>query len=238
MLPIRVISLENSERRSSFTLCERDFNYYSAVTCNESLDFREDLFRLVYGRECRLGEIGCSLSHHYLAREHTASDSEWLCVLEDDAIVKPHFYKLLDNIDNTNFSEPTIILLGHSKTREQDVFIQRLKQPINNKIKIGEFEFGYSRVNFCGTVGYLINRAAAEIISGRKEIFWLADDFNIISNMGIKVLHPRIPLVYENLDFESSTGNEITYYHSIKEHFIHNLYVIFKVQIKRVLKIR
>ncbi|MDW2326722.1 MULTISPECIES: glycosyltransferase family 25 protein [Vibrio] len=234
MVDIRVVSLKYSERRSSFSLDRLKYDFFDAVEGDSESTFNENLAMLIYGRKLRRGEIGCTLSHYNLAKMHSNSNEDWLCVLEDDATIKDNLVELINNLPAKD-SIAKILLLGHSKTREQDLIIQRLKQPLNNKCVISGVEFGESKVNFCGTVGYVINKSAAKIIAKQDSVFWLADDFNVLSNMGIKVLHPSIPLVYEDLRYVSTTGNEITYYHSIKEHFFHNVYVVFKSQIKRLL---
>jgi len=78
-----------------------------------------------------------------------------------------------------------------------------------------------------------MNKAAAEIVSEQNKIFWLADDWRIFSNMGIKVYHPFVPLVYEDVTFQNATGNILHVQHNFFCNPINELGQIIVNQVKR-----
>ena len=79
---------------------------------------------------------------------------------------------------------------------------------MTHKRTVGGVVFGRNnRVTECGTVGYCINRKAANIILNINQPFWLTDDWSLFIKLGIKVYHPKNPLIYEDLSSESTTRN-------------------------------
>jgi glycosyl transferase, family 25 len=228
---INVISLKNSTRRNKFL--NSDIEIFDAIEDDLSAIFDKDTFRLIYGRDARKGEIGCTLSHYYLALNHAVNTKdEWSLILEDDAVFDDELFEFKNNCNT--ISSPTILVLGHSKTKKRNLFIQRLIQPLTNLITIRGFEFGTANVNYCGTVAYMSNKAASKILSAQKLMFWLADDWNIIKNMGINILHIKKPLVYEDFDGLSSTGNKVVVEHDVLRKPAQILYLIILNQIKRI----
>lgn len=226
---INVISLKKSHRRNKFT--SLNVKIFDAIENDDEEIFNENIFKLLYGRNPRQGEIGCALSHYYIAKQHVYNTAEWSLVLEDDAIFDGDLLSFKDTCPFV--SKPTILVLGHSKTKKKNLFVQRLIQPLRNPYKLNSIEFGHSDINFCGTVGYMANRAASQLIAKNDSIFWLADDWRVIRNMGVDVVHIKEPLVYEDFDGVSSTGNKVIVEHDILKKPLQIIYLIILNQVKR-----
>lgn len=218
-----VVSLKGSERRENFDkfFAGLGHEYFDAIVPQDK-DTRFDQFiaKSLYGRELRAGEVGCTLSHIEIIKSFSEStdDSQWLLIMEDDALPEPQFQQFIDDFSKecSQVSDtPQVILLGHSKTSKKHLFVQGLKQPLKTKLMIGKQFFGVNpRVTMCGTVCYLINKLAAKSIAECKRPYWITDDWNLYANLGIRVYHPIKPLIYEDLRFCSSTENKVFYHHS------------------------
>lgn len=186
---------------------------------NTSIDLFDKFgAQVLYGRDLRGGEIGCALAHFKAMYEFTFSECEWLFVFEDDALLEKDFFDFYQKTKYFDSKSPEIFLLGHSRTLKRNILFQRAKHPLTNIKIVNEKYFGQNDwVNACGvgTVGYLINKNAALKITKNNKIFWLADDWQSISNMGIDIFHPYIPIVWENFQNSSSgTGNSIKPHHN------------------------
>ncbi|MFQ2478365.1 glycosyltransferase family 25 protein [Aeromonas caviae] len=217
-----VVSLKKSDRRVNFDKLFPGLGheYFEAIVPeNNDLRFEQFIAQSLYGRELRKGEVGCTLSHFEIIKNFSQSDddSQWLLIMEDDALPEPQFQKFIDDFSeecSKLINTPQVILLGHSKTSKKHLFVQGLKQPLANKIKIAGHIFGQNKyVTRCGTVCYLINKAAAITLSKPLKPYWLADEWALYSNLGVVVHHPVKPLIYEDLSYASSTENEVTYQH-------------------------
>lgn len=224
-----IVSVKNSERRKNFDKLFNglDYQYFDAIQ-PEANDHRFDLFiaKSIYGRQLRNGEVGCTLSHYSNIKKfaETTDDASWLLIMEDDALPEHGFINFVQCLPEINTLSPEIILLGHSKTHKNNLFTQRLMQPLYKKIKLCGQDFGENKnITLCGTVCYLINKKAAEIISCCTKPYWLADDWHLFINLGIAVKHPVRPLVYEDLSYGSSTGNDVRYLYDFFKHPISTL---------------
>ncbi|ENP8456996.1 TPA: glycosyltransferase family 25 protein [Photobacterium damselae] len=217
-----------------------EFDFFHAIDNHKvksKFNFNSNVFKLIYGREPKNGEIGCTLSHFEIINEFAndkISHDNYLVILEDDAILESNFRKVIDLIESRNSKEPEIFLLGLSKTKKENNWVHKIKWPLSNKILIDNNLFGISDINHCGTVGYILNKSAASLISKQKNIFWLTDDWKIISNMGVNVYTPQEPVVYEDLTTQSSIGNEVCCYNSLKNNFTKNIFQMFKGILRRV----
>lgn len=228
---INVISLRGSPRRDRFQTTEV-FHFFDAVEIDGEAIFNKDIFKMVYGRDARNGEIGCTLSHYCIAHVHSTDlNHEWSLVLEDDAIFSEQ--ELLSFVNGLPaIDKPTILVLGHSKTIKRNLFIQRLIYPLKDIIAINGKLFGHTGETRCGTVAYVANRSASMLIAKNQMTFWLADDWTLIENMGVDVLHFKKPLVYELMDGVSSTDNKIYINHD----FLDAPFVIFYRVVKSLVK--
>lgn len=189
-------------------------------------DFSIDLFQQRYGRPPRLGEVGCLLSHRKAHHLLVNSNEGSAIVLEDDFWFRGDA-QYLRMIESVLQSRATIALLGHSRTDPRFLVIQRLKQPLFSTIDVSGFVLGNNvRINYCGTVAYFINREAA-LISIELQQYFVADDFSIYRNSGVRVLHPSKPDFYEIHGYSSSTKNHIIVLHNLfTRHFFNEIYQI------------
>lgn len=218
---IRVISLDDSPNKKRFDKRYKKFSYSYFDAIKGSVhknEFDIEFFKYKYAREPRDGEIGCTLSHFFLFLELSNSiNSEYLIILEDDAIPEDVFFDFIKKLEVQN-DIPACYLLGHSKTNKKNLFFQRMKQPLCNKVNLSGLYFGKNnRLSYCGTVGYIINKKAAECIANFKKPYWLADDWSLFSSLGINIYHPVSPVIYEDLNTDSSTANLIEVNHNWKK---------------------
>lgn len=237
---INIISLINSPKRANKH--DFEFSFFDAIDNKKVISnytFNKELAQLFYGRQLKNGEIGCTLSHFECISKfaNSATSDEWLIILEDDVLPETDFFQFLDEIKNVEASkEPEVFLLGHSKLKKGNNWIRLLKYPSYKKKKLAGFDFMVNNSNFCGTVGYIINTSAAKKMLEQKErIFWVTDDWYLIENMGIEVYHPKKPLIYEDLDSTSETGNIVHCSHSFKSHAIRNIYIFIVENLKKII---
>lgn len=177
-------------------------------------DFSDKLFIERYGREALPGEIGCLLSHRRALEAFLRSDDDWCIILEDDVKPTPQLGELLLSAP-PSLKGAEMLLLGHSRTLQKNLWFQRLKQPLSETVSWGSIRFGLNEeINRCGTVGYAINREAASkwLSTGAN---YLTDDFEVLRNIGVNVHHPFRPVVYEDLSFESQIGNRPVVQHDL-----------------------
>lgn len=113
--------------------------------------------RVLYGRELKLGEIGCALAHRDSYRTLLASDCEWALVFEDDArIVRPDaLAELIRVFDAMPADAGASILMLYGRQMVAD---PRFHEPVGLS-HIHEL----ARTPMTATA-YFINRAAAQHI--------------------------------------------------------------------------
>jgi glycosyl transferase family 25 len=228
VMKVKVISLSCSAPNIK-SVCFDFFKAIDNINNISEFSFDESLFKLVYGRDVRNGEKGCSLSHFEVISDFSLnSGDDFLTVLEDDAVLLEEFEAVISGISELDTSVPLIVVIGLSKVKRSTFWIQELKWPLRNKLSIGGVVFGQGINNYFGTVGYVINKAAAQIIANQRHIFWVADDWRIISNMGISVFYTNTPVVLEDFNTNSSTGNKIVCLNSFRDNFMNNFILILK----------
>lgn len=240
----KVISLKNCIRRDTIgeRLKRMPYSIFDAIDINHDEQkniFDSKIATIVYGRKLMHSEIGCSISHFLVIKEfvNNNSDDEWLVIFEDDITAEPSLNIFLENIDTITLDKPTVLLLGHSHTRKNTIKLQKLKQPLHDKRDVNGVQFGVNdHINYCGAVAYAANRSAAELISSLNKVFWLSDDWEKIKNFGIEVLHPEIPLAYEDPCFESTIGNHQYNFHSLSHRPLFQLIKILISQFRHIMK--
>lgn len=232
-----IISLVNSPyRKKSWPI--NDYHFFDAVSreSTEQFTFSREISNVIYGRELTQGEVGCALSHYTVINEFSNSDEEFALILEDDALIEGGFSDCVRSIEKRQTEEPVIYLLGYAKTCKKHKSIRKIKYPLSSKVDIDGFIFGQSELNQCGAVAYIINKAAARIISDIKHLFWVADEWKIVKNLGISIYYPQTPVVYEDLVTPSSTGNIVHSTESLSKFPLKNIYMIVKNQTKHLLR--
>ena len=130
-----------------------------------------------YGRVLTAGELGCALSHVKAYQQLLAGTEDYALVLEDDAVLVPEVVSLLSceaMRDWMNVSAPRVLLMTPIRS-----FLRRGRQPFCN---------GYARVQVRRAwegYGYVINRAAAQVMCGVNTPAWLsADDWVAYRKLG------------------------------------------------------
>lgn len=239
-MEIIILSLPNSPRREYISnllinLGVNNFCFFDAFDarklCQNKLQsvFLYSRFSERYNREPKKGEIGCTISHLKIWEYISSQEQDNYIVLEDDAFFDEKLPLFIEQASNGMESLPinSLLLLGHSKTEMRTFWWQKIKEPLLDKIKVGNLVFGKKPyIKTCGTVGYYLNRETANYLSCNLNTpFWLADDFYFYSSNGINVLHPHNPIVWEDFRSESSIGNTYINPHDFRLNIFRNLKV-------------
>lgn len=129
-----------------------------------------------YGRKCRDGEIGCTLSHQKCYQKLSESKHKYALILEDDIILNENNISTIKSIgDFIEHSEkPTVVLLSGG------YWYTHTKTQIENHKLLSVFD-AYA------TFAYLINKKAAQRLITQPADF-LADDWNLLKSKGIQLL--------------------------------------------------
>ena len=201
-------------------------------------DFYTPGSKLLYARELNEGEKFCSLGHRFIYNDIYNCSEDWALVLEDDAVLDPGIRSFIKEVSKLNMGEPAVLILGHSKTVKKNIWVQQLKQPSFNLKEVGTKVFGERDADLFGTVGYMINGQAAQVISEYNLWFWKADHWSIYKNMGVKILHMESPIIWEAfLTKDSLTKNPNYIHHNLfSTHFLTEVRAIINAQIKRLLR--
>tara|TARA_R110001583_G_scaffold131478_1_gene283238 strand:- start:10517 stop:11266 length:750 start_codon:yes stop_codon:yes gene_type:complete len=231
---IRIISLFSSPLRKVVRSFEYSFfDAIDNISYVSDKKFNHQLFIKRYRKQPSKGEIGCALSHATLLTESSCDTTvRWTCVLEDDAMPEINFELFLKELSEIETEKPTIIILGYSKTKKSNFLIHKLKYPLYDKYCIGGYQVGKTFATLCGTVGYVANKAAADLFSDIDEVYWVADDWDMIATLGVDIHHVSTPLIYEDLDSPSTTGNVVHCANSFFSHPLGNLKIILLNQFK------
>ena len=72
----------------------------------------------------------------------SVSGDEWLLVLEDDAILLEEIFNFITDVEKILITQPAVFLLGHSKTKQENLHFQRLKQPLFDIKHLAKRKFG------------------------------------------------------------------------------------------------
>lgn len=131
------------------------------------------------------GELGCSLSHFKAFKQFTLSGQDWVCILEDDAIIDQSFKEFISTVDESVLNKDSLYLLGG-----QDGLRYKNKVVINlakiKKIggqKFGKVIFGHGYV--LRACGYLMNYDTAQkLISRFESNFFIIDEWAYLMRQG------------------------------------------------------
>lgn len=131
-------------------------------------------FKQRYGKSATLPAAGCSLSHASIYKDMLDIDVPYAMIIEDDAILAKSL-KMESFIPLLSREVPTAILLTPDfRYKKSDKYLQ-----------IGESSV-YCLDNGLMTSGYLINNAAAKLLSDNlMPIKYLADAWADFVNMGL-----------------------------------------------------
>lgn len=175
--------------------------------------FNTAMFRTKYRRDPTQGEIRCTQVHRFAMREFLGRSEEWALVLEDDATVVEEFTDFLTQFDYFP-REASIILVGQSRQEPKYGWLRRLCDPLFDcRTVSGKWFIGSNdMINLRGTVGYMVNREAANILLDSPCAF-LADDYSVWRAIGIDLRLISSLLIYEDLNTQSLSGNPIDLRH-------------------------
>lgn len=129
-----------------------------------------------YGRKCRDGEIGCTLSHQKCYRKISESNYKYALILEDDIILNENNISTIKSIGDfiERSEKPTVILLSGG------YWYTHAKAKVENHKLLSVFDAYY-------TFAYLINKKAAQCLITQPTDF-LADDWILLKSKGIQLL--------------------------------------------------
>lgn len=195
-----VINLKDATDRRKNVLAELSkypfIDYELVEAANGRTMLQEDIdrqfdcrrFFLRYGRDVMPGEIGCTLSHRECYRKLLSSEEEQALILEDDVrfLAEVKLVKeLIGTITGQMTAKPCVVTL----TRHR-YYYSWSEHPVGG---------GYSlcRVREAwGTCAYLVNRKAAAALLQIGKPYFVADDFVIMNNKGIRVdgIYPMLAI--------------------------------------------
>lgn len=193
---IKVVSLPfDKERRikieSDFISNNLEFSFSDAVYGKDiPAQIKNDLplssFLKRKDKKPTDGEIGCTFSHIAVYKDLLESADEWICILEDDAIIDNKFKVFIQSLDYGSLKLGAVYILGG-----QDGLNNRHKvvRAINGTKYIGNQIFhrivaGEQYV--FRTCCYMLHRVTAEkMLSEFQESFFVADEWAYFKRKGI-----------------------------------------------------
>lgn len=110
-------------------------------------------------------EVGCALSHRQVWNRFLESSAAWALVVEDDATVKQSAPELIEAVVSWESSQPLLVSLAHHPVNVE--FFPLSRKAIWKGEQSGIYPVWSQS---WGTCAYLMNRAAAEVLTrqGRK----------------------------------------------------------------------
>ena len=219
-MKIFVISLSNAFDRQQYIKSQLDsrnvpFEFISAINGNALSDLEKEnqydnkKAKIYYFKELSAGEIGCALSHRSVYEKIIKENIERAIVLEDDIVLKPDFFKLLEYLNILPVKEYVIKLErlhwgDWGKQSEQRVkppfFFPFFKSNLNS-----DYFFGLPFNNPSLTWGYYIDlKAAKKLYSIMPKIFLVADGWYYYrKHIKLRILNK--PVITNNDELFEST---------------------------------
>jgi len=131
-----------------------------------------------YGRSLTAGELGCALSHLKTYQTFLKSPNRFALVFEDDAVMAPSFKDVITCSEMERWLDvpnPRVLLLTPLRS-----FLKRGQQGFFRQYKLVKVRRAW------GGYGYVVNRAAAEIMTKINSPCWLsADDWVTYRKVGV-----------------------------------------------------
>jgi glycosyl transferase family 25 len=130
-----------------------------------------------YGRELTAGELGCALSHVRAYERLLAGRDEFALILEDDAVLLPDVVTLLHSKSVRDWlMQPESRVLLMTPVR---AFLKRGALPLQEGYRLVRIRRAWEGY------GYVVNRAAAEMMRRINSPAWLsADDWVAYRKLG------------------------------------------------------
>ena len=186
-----VINLKDSVDRRRNVLAELSKYPFMNYELVEAVDGREmsqedvdhlfdsKRFSWRFGRGVLPGEIGCTLSHRECYRKLLSSEEEFALILEDDVrflVEENRVEDLIGTISTQMTGKARVITL----TRHS-VYYSRGEHPVGGKYSLCRVREAW------GTCAYLVNRKAAAVLLKIGKPYFVADDFRMMNQKGIRV---------------------------------------------------
>lgn len=186
-----VINLKDSVDRRRNVLAELSKYPFMNYELVEAVDGREmsqedvdhlfdsKRFSWRFGRGVLPGEIGCTLSHRECYRKLLSSEEEFALILEDDVrflVEENRVEDLIGTISTQMTGKARVITL----TRHS-VYYSRGEHPVGGKYSLCRVREAW------GTCAYLVNRKAAAVLLKIGKPYFVADDFLMMNQKGIRV---------------------------------------------------
>lgn len=137
-------------------------------------------FKAKYGNFGTLPAFGCSMSHFNLYNKMAKASEESALILEDDAILSPKLANELQPIEEyiNKVGSPAVILLTPDFIYHKSECLSKT----SNGTSIVKVENG------CMTSGYIINKAAAQLLSSVLfPIRFIADEWAEFQKLGLTI---------------------------------------------------
>ena len=122
---------------------------------------------IILGRGLIQGELGVSLAHQSVYKDHLTRAEEWVLVLEEEAVVD-------EVVTLTQIKRAISLLHSREKTRRKASVVLLGHNPRSVFARAGSFLTKQQTIP-TGTFGYLINKSASEKLAHDHPIDFLAD---------------------------------------------------------------
>lgn len=189
-MKIYIINLDKDKKRLQFSqeqalkigfTFERIAGIYAGDMSSSEIKNSVNSFRyrLRLGKQPRLGEIGCALSHIKIYKKMIDEQIPYACILEDDIIILDSFKNQLDKLSKwLNYEKPIVV---------------RLNMPIENNNSNEVAIRDHHGVSACS---YCLNLAAAKaLFNDNYPMHTVADDWPFWDKYGIIELYNSNPKV-------------------------------------------
>ena len=131
------------------------------------------------------GELGCSLSHMKAFKQFLQSGQDWVCILEDDAIIDKDFKEFISTVDERVLNKDALYLLGGQDglRYKNKVVLNLIKLKRIGGQTFGKVIFGHGYV--LRACGYLMNAEMAQKLLSRFESnFFIIDEWAYLMRQG------------------------------------------------------
>ncbi|MFM5062049.1 glycosyltransferase family 25 protein [Aeromonas veronii] len=195
---IYVVSLLDSSRRTDiinqFSKLDINFEFVDAVNGRilpkdvmDAINNKEVQSR--YRRQIGPGEIGCTLSHQKIYQTIAESSVDYAVIFEDDIKLSENISAVIEYFKSKAVSlgdRNLYILGGQEGLSSQDMLVRSVKDQINVSNDVSFVKLNDSARYIYRTCSYVVsNDLAKELKCTYERAFYIADDWNYLSALGI-----------------------------------------------------
>lgn len=216
-ISVYVVSLNNSTRRKSITEHFNElgirFEFLDAV---DGRLLPKDVVDVInhknvqsrYRRKIGLGEIGCTLSHQKIYQSIAESSVDYAIIFEDDIQLSKEILVVIEYFKSKAISlgDKNLYILGWQEGLScQDMWVRSVKDKINVSNDVSFVKLNDSARYIYGTFSYVVsNDLAKELKRTYDSTFYIADDWNYLSALGVFKKLYLTNVAYHPEDFEKS----------------------------------